>query len=146
MSTTSEELKKLYFKLGGEDANIKRASTPAEILNAINELDLSIQYELPAVSSTDNGKALGVVEGKWNKMDIPTELPAVTSDDNGKLLGVSEGAWGKVDAPTELPAFDPIEDEGKVLAIEGGVLVWSTLVPGYTEEDPPSSNEEEQEP
>lgn len=27
-------------------------------------------------------------------------LPAVTTDDNGKLLGVTGGEWGKVDAPT----------------------------------------------
>lgn len=30
-----------------------------------------------------------------------SSLPAVTTDDNGKLLGVTGGAWGKVDAQTE---------------------------------------------
>ena len=157
MGTTSEELKKLYYKLGGDEPSVKDASTVGEIINAINELDLAAQYELPAVSKTDNGKALGVVEGKWNKMDvpkelpavtgddngkclgvsegkweamtIPKELPAVTGDDNGKCLGVSEGEWGVMAIPKELPVFDPVEDEGKVLGIVGGVLAWVSLTP-----------------
>lgn len=49
---------------------------------------------LPEVTSEDNGKVLGVVEGAWGKMDIPTELPTVTSSDEGKVLTVnSSGDW-----------------------------------------------------
>ena len=49
--------------------------------------------ELPAVTSDDNGKILGVSNGAWAVMDAPVELPAVSSTDNGKVLGVVEGTW-----------------------------------------------------
>ena len=49
---------------------------------------------LPSVTSSDNGKILGVSSGQWNKVDPPTELPSVTSSDNGKVLGVDNGGWG----------------------------------------------------
>lgn len=59
--------------------------------------------EIPAVTSTDNGKLLGVSSGKWQKVDPPAaELPSVTAADNGDLLGVIEGAWGKVSAPSNI--------------------------------------------
>lgn len=49
--------------------------------------------ELPAVTSDDNGKILGVSNGAWAVMDTPVELPTVSSTDNGKVLGVVEGTW-----------------------------------------------------
>ena len=50
--------------------------------------------ELPAVSASDNGKALLVSGGEWAKGDLPTELPAVTSADKGKVLTVNDdGHW-----------------------------------------------------
>lgn len=54
------------------------------------------ESELPEVSTDDNGKVLGVVEGAWDKVDPPEGLPAVTSDDNGKILKVVNGAWAVV--------------------------------------------------
>lgn len=98
MGTTTEELKKLYAKLGGTDPNIPKASTPGEVLNGINELELGGD-KLPEVTEADNGKALGVKQGQWDKMDVDIELPDVTTDDNGKVLMVSEGNWGKGDLP-----------------------------------------------
>lgn len=65
--------------------------------------------DLPAVTTDDNGKVMTVVEGAWDKADVPTELPAVTGADNGKFLGVANGAWSKVDAPS------------------GGHLYWHTV-------------------
>lgn len=56
--------------------------------------------ELPPVTSDDNGKVLKVVNGDWNKGDVPTELPAVSGVDNGKILTVAEGVWAKGDAPS----------------------------------------------
>ena len=60
MGTTTEELKKLYAKLGGTDPNIPKASTPGEVINGINELELGGD-KLPEVTEADNGKALGSV-------------------------------------------------------------------------------------
>lgn len=54
------------------------------------------ETELPEVTSDDNGKVLGVVEGAWNKVTPPEGLPAVTSDDNGKILKVVNGEWAVV--------------------------------------------------
>jgi len=49
---------------------------------------------LPAVTSSDNGKALLVSGGKWEKGAFPSQLPAVTSTDSGKILTVnSSGEW-----------------------------------------------------
>ena len=35
----------------------------------------------------------------WVEYNLPEELPAVTSADNGKLLGVVNGAWGAISIP-----------------------------------------------
>ena len=49
---------------------------------------------LPAVSASDNGKALLVAEGVWAAGALPAELPAVTAADAGKVLTVNaEGQW-----------------------------------------------------
>ena len=45
MSTTTEELKKLYKKLGGSENTTRAASTPAEVLNGINELDFGFDTD-----------------------------------------------------------------------------------------------------
>lgn len=90
MGTTSEELKKLYSKLGGDEENIRRASTPGEILNGINELNLAIDT-LPDVTPEDNGKVLGVVDDKWDKMTI--EQPEPYSDDYTLDTEVEVGTW-----------------------------------------------------
>lgn len=49
--------------------------------------------ELPAVTSSENGKVLKVVEGAWAAADAPSGLPAVSGSDNGKVLTVSSGEW-----------------------------------------------------
>ena len=61
--------------------------------------DLLAAKELPAVSSTDNGKVLTVVEGAWAKAAIPAQLPSVSGTDNGKALMVSGGKWQKSSLP-----------------------------------------------
>lgn len=53
-----------------------------------------VAYALPAVTSSDNGKVLGVVGGAWSKMSAPSGLPSVSASDNGKSLEVIGGSWG----------------------------------------------------
>lgn len=99
MGTTSEELKKLYKKLGGKDPKVAGFSAPGEILNAINEIPLPTEYELPTVTTEDTGDVLVVnEEGKWDKGEAGGGLPEVTTDDNGDILQVVEGAWAKASA------------------------------------------------
>lgn len=93
MSNTAKALKEIADKLVGVDVT-----------------------ELPAVSAADNGKALMVSGGKWDKGSLPAELPAVTADDNGKALMVSGGQWAAGSLPAELPAVTAA-DEGKVLTV-----------------------------
>lgn len=56
--------------------------------------DVASIVRLPAVSGSDNGKALLVDNGAWAAGNIPAVLPAVTSADNGKVLKVDSGDWG----------------------------------------------------
>lgn len=62
--------------------------------------------ELPEVTTEDDGKLLGVLNGVWQKVDAPeggsggSSLPEVTTDDNGKVLGVVEGVWAKMTVPS----------------------------------------------
>lgn len=63
--------------------------------NIITFLIESINSELPAYSSADEGKFLGVVSnGSLVFADVPNEVPTPTSADAGKVLTVdSNGAW-----------------------------------------------------
>lgn len=54
----------------------------------------STESELPAVTSSDNGDVLTVVEGEWTNAEPQGGLPVVTSADEGKFLRVnSSGEW-----------------------------------------------------
>lgn len=66
MSTTVDELKTLYVKLGGNIADVANLQTDAELIDKIEDLDLTAG-RLPDVTSTDNGDILSVVEGEWAK-------------------------------------------------------------------------------
>lgn len=72
--------------------------------------------ELPDVTTSDNGKVLGVVNGNWQKItpEFPKELPSVTTSDNGKVLSVVGGKWQSVtpeipDVQSEIPVFNLAE-------------------------------------
>ena len=61
--------------------------------------DISGKLNAPAVAGTA-GQVLGLNSSNatvW--VDQSTGLPTVTSSDNGKVLGVTNGAWAKTDAP-----------------------------------------------
>lgn len=95
MDKTIDALRNLYVALGGDADDVANLVIIPELINAIAALIASgATAELPAVTTTDNGKILLVSGGKWAKGDAPTELPAVTADDNGKVLKVADGAWG----------------------------------------------------
>lgn len=77
--------------------------------------------ELPSVTSADNGKVAGVVDGNWDIMDVPTELPTVTSADNGSVLKVVNGQWavGQVaSSPIPISSSNSIN----AITVEGSLL------------------------
>ena len=115
--TTIQALQDLYAALGGTASDVENINTIPAMLNALAEIAGST-IELPAVSSTDNGDILTVVEGKWAKAEAPEELPAVTTSDEGDALIVdSEGKWAKSAIPSQLPAVTSA-DEGDALIVD----------------------------
>ena len=97
---TVDALYALYVALGGDVADINTKTTIPECINEIATLIAGgALKELPKVTSSDNGKVLSVVNGKWAKADAPIELPAVTAGDNGKVLTVADGAWSAENLP-----------------------------------------------
>ncbi len=59
--------------------------------------------ELPVVTQADAGDVLTVGEdGKWKNEEPVKELPAVTASDNGFLMQVIDGAWAKSTAKLEV--------------------------------------------
>lgn len=64
--TTVTELKKLFIELGGNPEDLKGCQTDADVIKLLSEV-VGSTIELPAVSASDNGKVLKVVEGAWGK-------------------------------------------------------------------------------
>lgn len=95
---TVKSLKELYVSLGGNIEDLKGLQTDAQVIKCL-ALIMGSTIELPAVSGSDNGKVLKVIEGAWGK-GTDEALPEVTADDNGKVLMVVNGEW----AVAELPA------------------------------------------
>ena len=72
MNNTIDALKALYVALGGSADTVANITIIPEMINAIATLVSSgATAELPKVSSTDNGKVLTVVSGKWAKAALP---------------------------------------------------------------------------
>jgi len=66
MDTTIDALKALYVALGGTAADVADIVIIPDMINAITALITSGKTaELPAVTATNNGKVLKVVNGKW---------------------------------------------------------------------------------
>ena len=80
---TVEALKALYVAFGGaltdtyediaDGAAVSAYSLTPDVICAIAKKAPSAGIELPKVTSSDNGKVLTVVSGKWAKADLPTE-------------------------------------------------------------------------
>ena len=74
MDKTIDALKALYVALGGTASDVADVTLIPDMINAIaTVMPTAIAAELPKVSSSDNGKVLTVVSGKWAKAALPTE-------------------------------------------------------------------------
>ena len=74
MDRTVDALKALYVALGGTASDVVDVTLIPDMINAIaTVMPTAIAAELPKVSSSDNGKVLTVVSGKWAKAALPTE-------------------------------------------------------------------------
>ena len=76
MDTTIDALKALYVALGGTAADVADLVIIPDMINAIATVAATVTTaatakELPSVSSSDNGKVLTVVSGKWQKAALP---------------------------------------------------------------------------
>jgi len=72
MDNTITALQNLYAALGGSTADVANITTIPDMINAIaTHVATGGAAELPTVSSSDNGKVLTVVSGKWAKAALP---------------------------------------------------------------------------
>ena len=66
MDTTVKALQTLYVALGGTASDVANLVIIPDLINAIATLVSSgATAELPTVTTSDNGKVLKVVNGKW---------------------------------------------------------------------------------
>lgn len=84
---------------------------------------------LPDVTGSDDGKVLTVVNGAWDKDDVPKELPTVASTDNGKLLEVVSGQWAVGARRDDLPAV-MASDAGKIMQVTDNGF-WALTQPQF---------------
>jgi len=92
LSTTSEELKKLYKKLGGDEENIRKASTPAEILNGINELDLNVSGGIEDLNDVDISDPETGDVIKYNGEKWVNDQDSITKTASGNPIEISDSA------------------------------------------------------
>lgn len=72
MDTTVVALRNLYVALGGTASAVADLVIIPDLINAIATVAASATAaELPKVTSSDNGKVLTVVSGKWQKAALP---------------------------------------------------------------------------
>lgn len=76
MDTTVDALKALYVALGGSADDVANIVLIPDMINALATVAGSVATaastaELPKVTSSDNGKVLTVVSGKWQKAALP---------------------------------------------------------------------------
>lgn len=70
--TNVEALKEVYVTLGGSAEDFT-ATTNDEAIHLISTvIAAAISAVLPTVTTSDNGKVLTVVAGKWDKADLPS--------------------------------------------------------------------------
>ena len=91
--TTVQALRAIYVALGGTGTDIPdNMEIPAALMKIATAAASTI--ELPAVTAENAGQVLTVnAQGKWAAANIPSQLPAVSATDNGSVLKVVEGVW-----------------------------------------------------
>lgn len=77
MDNTLDALRKLYVALGGSADDVADLVIIPDLINAIATQAATVTAaantsELPKVTSSDNGKVLEVVGGKWTKAELPS--------------------------------------------------------------------------
>ena len=77
MDNTIDALRNLYVALGGTAADVADLVIIPDLINAIATQAATVTTaattaELPKVTSSDNGKVLSVVSGKWAKANLPS--------------------------------------------------------------------------
>lgn len=70
--TNVEALKDLYVKMGGNLTDVAEKTQISEMIEACAAIYEAPTAELPKVTSSDNGKVLTVVSGKWAAASLPT--------------------------------------------------------------------------
>lgn len=68
-----QALKALYVALGGSAADVADLDQNADVINAIATLISAGGGMLPAVTASENGKILKVVDGEWDLADDAIE-------------------------------------------------------------------------
>lgn len=72
MNNTVEALRALYVALGGNSADVANIVVTPELITAIaTVVTTAIAAELPAVTATNDGQVLTVVNGKWAAANLP---------------------------------------------------------------------------
>lgn len=83
-STVTDALTKIFLALGGDTQKLQDDHNLTDYLDDLGDaLVDAVKAELPAVSSTDNGKVLKVTDGAWAKGNVNNNL-IVTVDNEGK--------------------------------------------------------------
>lgn len=102
--TTVEALRALYTAMGGTATDVANLSLIPELINKIAALYTSgAVAPVPEPKNADEGKIL-VAASKSYVLVKKEFLPAVTATNNGKILKVVDGEWALADDATAAPA------------------------------------------
>lgn len=91
MDNTLDALRGLYVALGGDADDVANLVIIPDLINAIASLITT--QGIAALPTGTDGQVLTLDKGEWTAANVPSELPAVTATDNGSVLKVVEGEW-----------------------------------------------------
>lgn len=91
MDNTLDALRKLYVALGGDADDVAGLVIIPDLINAIASLITT--QGIAALPTGTDGQVLTLDSGEWTAANVPSELPAVTATENGKVLKVVDGEW-----------------------------------------------------